>query len=117
MTTTQYPKLLSVDKWTEDDVCEWLKGEFQYPLTRIYIFKSRFQVDYFIVYIFVGIQPYMKDYLENFRSRKVNGKKLAVIDMSDLNDLVGSLSHKLLIYKSINNLIQLVKYIFSYFTT
>jgi hypothetical protein len=52
----------------------------------------------------------MKDYLENFKARNVNGKKLAIIDMSDLNDLVGSnLSHKLLIYKSINNLIQMVR--------
>lgn len=25
-TTTQYPKLLSIEKWSEEDVCEWLKG-------------------------------------------------------------------------------------------
>lgn len=80
-TTNQYPKLLSIEKWSEEDVCEWLKG----------------------------IQPFVSEYLDNFRARNITGKRLATIDMSDLNDLIGSnLSHKLTIYKAINNLIQLV---------
>ena len=61
----------------------------------------------------LGIQPFALEYLDNFRNRNVNGKRLAVMDMSDINDLVGgNLSHKLAIFKSINNLLQMVKFLF-----
>lgn len=100
-TTTQYPKLLSIEKWSEEDVCEWLKGfrEREIKITE-WLFKTL---------KYLGIQPFVSEYLDNFRARNITGKRLATIDMSDLNDLIGSnLSHKLTIYKAINNLIQLV---------
>lgn len=57
-----------------------------------------------------GIQSFADKYVENFRLKNINGKKLSTLDMSDLGELIGgsNLNHQLVIFKSINNLIQLV---------
>lgn len=59
-----------------------------------------------------GIRPFAEMYLENFQSKQINGRKLSVLDFSDLGELIESnFNHQILIFKSIQNLLQLVSLI------
>ncbi|CAF0808641.1 unnamed protein product [Brachionus calyciflorus] len=75
-----FQKYLNFQNWSVDQVAEWLKG-------------------------IRGIDDLS---IANFRLKQINGKKLTLIDLYDLNQLLSSnLSNKILVYKSIQNLIQL----------
>ncbi|RNA31543.1 Beta-mannosidase [Brachionus plicatilis] len=73
-------KYLNYQKWTVDQVAEWLKG----------------------------IRGFTEVYVSNFRRKEVNGKTLSLIDLDDLNELIpDNLNQKLITLKSIQNLINI----------
>lgn len=76
-------KQLNIESWSQDYVIEWLKG----------------------------ISSYSSNYVESFEAHKINGKKLAIMEQSDLRDILKDqqviLKHQLTIFKSIQNLLQL----------
>ena len=64
------------------------------------------------LYFIKGVSSHSNDFVDTFESNQINGKKLAVLELSDLDDILNdqdaNLNQKLGIYKSIQNLLQMV---------
>ncbi len=55
------------------------------------------------------------DFISNFEQKQINGKKLILLESSDINELVtGNLAAQLVIYKSIQNFLNTVNFIQTY---
>lgn len=78
-----FNKLLNVEAWTAEYVVVWLKG----------------------------ISSYSHNYAKAFEDVNISGKKLTVLDQSELKEILqdqgANLNHQLTIYKSIQNLLQM----------
>jgi hypothetical protein len=72
---------LNVELWTNDDICEWLKG--------------------------VGEKGEL--YINNFQEKKICGKDLTILDDNDLIDIgVSILDHRIILLNLIQNLVKVV---------
>lgn len=70
---------LNVELWTNDDICEWLKG--------------------------VGEKGEV--YVDNFQEKKICGKDLTILDDNDLIDIgVSILDHRIILLNLIQNLVK-----------
>lgn len=81
---TNIIKQLNVEAWTLETVIEWLKG----------------------------VSSYSINYTKSFEAQNLNGKKLAILELSDLSDILKDhenavLNHQLTIFKSVQNLLQM----------
>lgn len=71
-------RILNIDQWSVDNVCDWFKGTNE--------------------------KTY--DYIDLIRLKQVNGKKLLILEQSDLIDIgIKILDHRLIIYNLVQNLI------------
>ena len=74
---------LNTELWTNDDICEWLKG--------------------------VGDKAEI--YIQNFQEKKISGKDLTILDDNDLVDIgVSILDHRIVLLNLIQNLVKIVRF-------
>ena len=58
-----------------------------------------------------GIRTCTDIYMDNFKENEINGKKLILIEMSDLSSLLEtSLNNQIIVFKAIQNLIRFVSF-------
>ena len=77
-------KQLNIDSWSVSYVLEWIKG----------------------------LSSYSTMYIPEFEARNITGKKLSLLERSDIDEILissddANLTHRFAIYKSIQNLLQM----------
>lgn len=83
-------KQLNVEHWPTEYVCQWVKGVSELSI----------------------------NYSKQFELNQIDGKKLTVIELTDLRDYLDvNLKQQLTLYKSIQSLLQIVNRLLIFFSS